>query len=235
MYKGIYIAISGAKLKQQHLDIFAQNIANSATSGYKRERISFKDFIVPSDNKPPLTKDGRVMTEVSEVVTDYSSGGLVRTGNPLDLAISGKGFFALEDNRYTRNGQFQISSEGDLETEEGIKVLGDGGPITVQGSDIEISTSGEILVDGISIGSLKVVDFNNKEALTKINGTMFKTDQAPQELDADISQGYLEASNVEVVKEMVQMITALREFESYQKMIHAFDEATSKTVNEMGR
>jgi flagellar basal-body rod protein FlgG len=64
---------------------------------------------------------------------------------------------------------------------------------------------------------------------------MFKTDQAAQELEADISQGYLEASNVEVVKEMVQMITALREFESYQKMIHAFDEATSKTVNEMGR
>jgi flagellar basal-body rod protein FlgG len=235
MYKGIYIALSGAKLKQRHLDIFAQNIANSSTSGYKRERISFKDFIVPSDNRTPLTKDGRVMTEVSAVVTDYSTGGLIKTGNPLDLAITGKGFFALENNRYTRNGQFQISAEGDLETAEGIKVLGDGGPITVQGSNIEISASGEILVDGISAGSLKVVDFNNREALRKINGTMFKTDQAAQELEADISQGYLEASNVEVVKEMVQMITALREFESYQKMIHAFDEATSKTVNEMGR
>jgi flagellar basal-body rod protein FlgG len=235
MYKGMYIALSGAKLKQKHLDIFAQNIANSSTSGYKKERISFKDFIVPSDNRTPLTKDGRVMTEVSAVVTDYSTGGLIRTGNPLDLAITGKGFFALEDNRYTRNGQFQISAEGDLETAEGIKVLGDGGPITVQGSSIEISASGEILVDGISAGSLKVVDFNNREALRKINGTMFKTDQAAQELEADISQGYLEASNVEVVKEMVQMITALREFESYQKMIHAFDEATSKTVNEMGR
>jgi flagellar basal-body rod protein FlgG len=235
MYKGMYIALSGAKLKQKHLDIFAQNIANSSTSGYKKERISFKDFIVPSDNRTPLTKDGRVMTEVSAVVTDYSTGGLIRTGNPLDLAITGKGFFALENNRYTRNGQFQISAEGDLETAEGIKVLGDGGPITVQGSSIEISASGEILVDGISAGSLKVVDFNNREALRKINGTMFKTDQAAQELEADISQGYLEASNVEVVKEMVQMITALREFESYQKMIHALDEATSKTVNEMGR
>jgi flagellar basal-body rod protein FlgG len=207
MYKGMYIALSGAKLKQKHLDIFAQNIANSSTSGYKKERISFKDFIVPSDNRTPLTKDGRVMTEVSAVVTDYSTGGLIRTGNPLDLAITGKGFFALEDNRYTRNGQFQISAEGDLETAEGIKVLGDGGPITVQGSSIEISASGEILVDGISAGSLKVVDFNNREALRKINGTMFKTDQAAQELEADISQGYLEASNVEVVKEMVQMIT----------------------------
>ena len=112
-------------------------IANSSTSGYKKERISFKDFIVPSDNRTPLTKDGRVMTEVSAIVTDYSTGGLIRTGNPLDLAITGNGFFALEDNRYTRNGQFQISAEGDLETTEGIRVLGDGGPITVQGSNIQ--------------------------------------------------------------------------------------------------
>ena len=235
MYKGIYIALSGAKLKQKHLDIFAQNIANSSTSGYKKERISFKDFIVPSDNGNPLTKNGRVMTEVSAIVTDYSSGGLISTGNPLDLAINGKGFFALEDNKYTRSGQFRINPEGDLETGDGVKVLGDGGPVNVQGSNIEISTSGEILVDGISVGSLKVVDFDNRGVLTKINGTMFTTDQAAQELEADISQGYLEASNVEVVREMVQMITALREFESYQKMIHAIDEATSKTVNEMGR
>ncbi len=235
MYKGIYIALSGAKLKQKHLDIFAQNIANASTSGYKKERISFKDFIVPSDNRTSLAKDGRVMTEVSAVITDYANGGLIRTGNPLDLAINGRGFFALENNKYTRNGQFKISPEGDLQTADGIKVLGDGGPITVQGSSIDISPSGEILVDDISVGFLKVVDFNNRDALTKVNGTMFTTDQGAQEIEADISQGYLEASNVQAIKEMVQMIAALREFESYQKMIHAFDEATAKTVNEMGK
>jgi flagellar basal-body rod protein FlgG len=235
MYKGIYIALSGAILKNRNMQIFAQNIANANTPGFKKDRISFRDYIIPVDNKPPGVEDSRVMTELDEVTTDFSSGTLMRTGNPLDVAISGEGFFALEGNLYTRNGSFRIDEEGNLVTLDGIKVLGDGGPVSIQGTKIEIDSSGEIFVDGVSTGRLKIVDFSDRGVLRKAAGGAFFTESAGQESGARVSQGYLEASNVEVIKELVQMIETQREFESYQKIIQSFDDAASKTINEMGR
>jgi flagellar basal-body rod protein FlgG len=235
MNKGIYIALSGAVLKQRHMDIFAQNISNSNTTGFKKERISFRDYLIPADTPSGVVEDGRSMTQLSEQVTDFSHGPSFRTENPLDLAINGDGFFALENDRYTRNGSFRISPEGYLATHDNINVLGDGGPISLEGSEIEISTSGEVFADGISVAHIKVVDFEDRSKLKKMDGRHFYSEKTGQDVDANISQGYLESSNVEVVREMVQMVTYLREFESYQKMIHALDEAASRTINEMGR
>jgi len=235
MYKGIYIALSGAVLKQKHMDLFAQNIANVNTNGYKKERISFRDYLIPADNASGVVEDGRTMTQLSEQVTDFSNGPILSTSNPLDLALSGDGFFALENNRYTRNGNFKISNDGYLATQGNIKILGDGGPISIEGSRIEISSSGQVFADDISVGNIKVVDFEDRSKLKKMDEGLFYSEESGQELDANISQGYLESSNVEVIREMVQMVTSMREFESYQKMIHAFDEAASKTINEMGK
>ncbi len=175
------------------------------------------------------------MSEISNIVTDFSNGNLLKTGNPLDLAINGEGFFVLEDNRYTRNGNFKISNDGYLVTQDGMKVLGSGGPVLVQGKKIDISALGEVFVDDISVGEIKIVDFSDKGNLRKLNGGLFAAAEPGEEKKSHISQGYLETSNVEVVKEMVQMLTFLREFEAYQKMIQAFDEASGKTINEMGR
>ena len=235
MNKGIYIALSGAVLKQRHMDIFAQNVANSNTTGYKKERISFRDYLIPADTPSGVVEDGRSMTQLSEQVTDFSDGPSFRTDNPLDLAINGDGFFALENDRYTRNGNFKIGTDGYIATQDNIKVLGDGGPISLEGSTIEINTSGEIFSDGVSVAQIKVVDFEDRSKLNKMDGRYFYSEETGQESAANINQGYLESSNVEVVREMVQMVTYLREFESYQKMIHALDEATSRTINEMGR
>ncbi len=235
MHKGIYIALSGAILKQKHMDIYAQNVANATTPGYKKERISFKDYLIPVDNKPPSVVDGRTMTEISKIVTDFSSGIMQRTGNPLDLALDGEGFFALEGERYTRNGNFKIDNEGYLATQDNIKLLGSGGPIAVQGKKIDVNTSGDVFVDNVSVGKIKLVDFADKTSLKKLNGGAFATDEPAQESKGTISQGYLESSNVDVMREIVQMMTSLREFESYQKIIQTFDEASSKGVNELGR
>ncbi|RJQ45423.1 MAG: flagellar hook basal-body protein [Nitrospiraceae bacterium] len=235
LYKGIYIALSGAVLKQKHLDIFSQNIANATTPGYKKERISFKDYLIPVDNKPPLVTDGRVMTEASRIITDFSSGIVMRTGNPLDLAINGDGFFALEGGMYTRNGNFKIDNEGYLATQDNKKLLGSGGPVAVQGRKIDVNAAGEIFVDDVSVGALRIVDFDDKSKMKKVDGGAFLTDEPGKDMQASVSQGYLEGSNVEVMKEIVQMITSLREFESYQKMIQTFDEAASKVSNEMGK
>ncbi len=235
MYKGMYIALSGAVLKQKHMDLFAQNIANVNTNGYKKERISFREYLIPADNASGVVEDGRTMTQLSEQVTDFSNGPILSTSNPLDLAISGNGFFALENNRYTRNGNFKISNDGYLATQGNIKILGDGGPISIEGNRIGISSSGEVFADDISVGNIKVVDFEDRSKLKKMDEGLFYSEESGQEIDANISQGYLESSNVEVIREMVQMVTSMREFESYQKMIHAFDEAASKTINEMGK
>ena len=235
MNKGMYIALSGAVLKQKHMDIFAQNISNSSTTGFKKERISFRDYLIPADNASGVVEDGRAMTQLSEQVTDFSGGPTFRTDNPLDLAINGEGFFALENDRYTRNGNFKISSDGYLATNDNIKVLGDGGPISLDGGKVEINSSGEVFADGVSVGKLKVIDFEDRQTLSKVEGGHFFSKETGQELTQNISQGYLESSNVDVMREMVQMVSTLRDFESYQKMIHSLDEATSKTINEMGR
>ena len=235
MIKGIYIALSGALAKQRHMDIFAQNMANATTTGYKKERISFKDYLIPVDNAKTNGKDGRAMSQISDMLTDHSGGTLMKTDNPLDVAINGEGFFALEKNKYTRDGSFKIDGDGFLVTKDNIKVLGSGGPISIQGSRIDISNSGDIFVDDVSVASLKVVDFPDKRVLSKLDGGNFTTDKQGIEVDPMISQGYLEGSNVDVVREMVQMLTALREFESYQKIIQSFDDASSTTIDKLGR
>jgi len=235
MYKGIYIALSGAILKHKHMDIFAQNIANVNTTGYKKQRISFKDYLVPSDIPSQAYGEGRVMVTLSGISIDFTQGPLIPTGNPLDFAISGSGFFALEGNKYTRNGRFMLDAEGNLITPDGLKVLGDGGPITLHGSEIEVSDTGEILVDGVSVGRFRIVDFPDRNVLKKVSGGVYYSDAGGEDVNSGVRQGYIEGSNVNPVQELIQMIETTREFETYQKMIQAFDEATSKTVNEMGR
>ena len=151
MYKGIYIALSGAIQKQKDMDISAQNIANANTTGFKKERISFKDSLIPVDNKAPDIPDGRSMTETSAIMTDFSGGNIMKTGNPLDIAINGEGFFSIEGNLYTRNGNFTIDQEGNMITQDGKQVQGSGGPINVQGGRVEINGSGEVFVDNIPV------------------------------------------------------------------------------------
>ncbi len=233
MNKGIYIALSGAVQKARHMDIYAQNIANVNTSGFKRGSLSFKDYMVPSDNSNSAEIRGRVMTEKSQEIIDFSHGPQKGTGNPLDVAINGEGFFVLEGNKYTRNGNFQLDSEGNLMDANGINVLGDGGILTVQGSKIDISSSGEMFVDDISVGRLRIVDFPDRSVLRKTDGGFFTADVEGEEANAVISQGFLEQSNVNVVRELVEMMRAQREFESYQKMIRTFDDAAGSSIRDL--
>ncbi len=233
MNKGIYIALSGAVQKSRQMDVLAQNMANANTNGYKKGRLSFKDYLMPTNSVPHVENQVRVMTEMSKEAIDFSNGAHKRTGNQLDVAINGEGFFALEGNRYTRNGNFSVNGEGDLIDSSGNKVLGDGGALTIAGSQVDITSTGEILVDQISVGSLKIVDFPDKSVLSKMEGGVFTTEEAGQQVDAVVSQGYLEQSNVNVVRELVDMIRTQREFESYQKMIRQIDETTGKTISDL--
>lgn len=234
MNKAIYIALSGAVLRQMHMDIISQNLANADTIGYKRDKISFSDYLLPQDLIAEET-DLKVMTFHAPLINDFSSGNLIKTGNPLDIAIDGQGFIALEGNRFTRRGDLKKDKDGYLTTHDGIKILGEKGPIRLPDGRVEITSSGAISVNGVEADVIKIVDFKQINNLLKVGNSAFFTNEEGTKAKAEIKQGYLETSNVSVISEMVRMIQTMREYETFQKAIQTFDEAAGKINNEMGR
>lgn len=236
MYKGIYIAASGAMMGEREMDLLTRNIANSSTDGYKKERVAFRSFLLPPVED--VSQPERVMTEEAAVITDYSQGEMIATGDPFDLAIRGDGFFVLEGNLYTRKGTFILDSEGFLTDTEGRRVMGeDGNPIHIGSGSMNVSRDGEVTVNGTVVGRLKVVDFPKEYKLVKMgNGVYTSTiDTQPIKADVEVMQGMKEGSNVKVIEEMVKLISLTRQVEAYQKMIRAFDDSSGKAINEIGR
>jgi flagellar basal-body rod protein FlgG len=235
MYKGLYIAASGAMTKYANLTFHARNIANSDTAGYKREGVVFRSFAL--DSIMPVSE--RVLRDPTPIVTtDYSPGEIVSTGNPLDVALKGDGFFALEGNIYTRRGDFTINNEGYLITKTGKKVLGtDGNPIELPPGSAEITQKGEVIVNGNTVGELMIVDFPRPYNLFKLGESMYTPAAGvmPENIQAEVIPGAIEGSNVKAIYEMIEMMETMREFEAYQKMIRAFDESSQKAINEIGR
>ncbi|PJA56906.1 MAG: flagellar basal-body rod protein FlgF, partial [Rhodocyclales bacterium CG_4_9_14_3_um_filter_68_10] len=179
--------------------------------------------------------DGRAMSDLSEVKTDFGAGTHLRTGNPLDVALDGKGFLSVEGGRYTRKGDLRIGRDGSLVTQEGLKVLGSKGPIKLPAGQADIAPSGEVRVNGKPVDTLKIVDFANQGELRELEGGYYSANLPSIRSNAVVAPGHLEASNVDVVKEMVRMISTLREFETYQKAIQMFDEAAARINNDMAK
>jgi len=230
MHKGIFIALSGAILKENQLEIISQNLANSNSLAYKKLKISFKDYL----SNPENGQEGKIMSELGAISTDFSTGGMNKTGNPFDLALDGNGFIALDNNQFTRRGDLKRSAEGYLSTQKGIKVLGQKGPIQIPQGKLEIGPNGEVIVDQTTIDTIKVVDFSDKNSLTRVGEDLFQTTQAGTQAKAIVKQGHLEGSNVDIFREMTQIITTLREFQAFQKVIQGFDDTASK-MSEVAR
>jgi len=241
MYKGIYIAASGAVLKQAQLEVITQNLASANTPGYKKDGISFRDYLLPQD--PSGAPDGRVMSEYSGMKTDFSNGTSVQTGNPLNISIEGPGLIALEGGQYTRRGDLAVNQDGYLTTSDGIKVLGSSGPINLPEGDVVIDQMGKVSVIGngavsqppIEVDTISILDFSQSGTVSKSGNGLYRAVGDGIPVGAGVHQGFLERSNVDTVREMVHMIESMREFETYQKAIQAFDEATAKVNNELGR
>ncbi len=177
-----------------------------------------------------------------KIVTDFTMGDMVETGGTFDLALNGSGFFKVvgdEDTYYTRDGSFVVNQDGVLTTLKGEVVQGTNGPITINGKDVSISTNGVVKVDGNIVGNLDIVDLENREFLRKIGDNLYQMaeDVEPEQIpfNGEVLQGYLEGSNVNAIREMVDMITLLREFEAGQKAIRVQDEMLEKSSNEIGR
>jgi flagellar basal-body rod protein FlgF len=230
MEKGMYIALNGALLNESQMEMITQNLANGNSLAYKKTKMAFKDYLI----SPETAQEGKIMAEIAAAPTDFSNGGLTQTGNVLDLALEGNGFFALENNQYTRRGDLKRDPEGFLTTQNGLRILGPKGPIKIPEGKLEIGPNGEITVNNAEFGKIRVVDFPENQALIRMGEDCFQTDQKGIPSKAQIKQGYLEGSNVNIFKEMTQMISTLREFQAYQKIIQSFDEMASK-MNEIAR
>lgn len=227
-------------------DVISNNLANVNTAGFKKDEVIMKDFatvlmtrVNDGVNAPVIGSVGSGVM-VDEVATIHSNGAMRNTANDFDMAIDGQGFFTVETPqglRYTRNGTFAKSAQGELVTQTGYRVLGQNGPIRIQGSKMVVNDNGRVFVDNVPVGTLQVVNFANTKQLVKEGDSLFiaPAGQNGQAITGGVRQGFLEMSNVNVVGEMVNLISNYRTYEVNGKVIQAHDQLIGKAVNEVGR
>ena len=179
---------------------------------------------------------------LNRVLTNFNQGTLEQTGNNLDFAISGSGFFKVltpHGEMYTRNGNFTLNNNTEIVTAEGYFLAGRYGSILTEGANFQLSDSGHIIVNGENIDQLEVVNIENIQDLRKHGGGYFEIEENAElqlvEFTGSIKQGALESSNVSTIKEMVELISIHRTFESNQRVVRAYDEILQKAVNDIGR
>ncbi len=229
MHKAIYIALSGALMKQMEMEVISENISNANTVGFKGRTLSFSDYLINND---PF--DERRMTYLADVKIDLRPGFFIKTDNDLDIAIEGRGFISLEEGLYTRRGDLRRTREGYLVTSSGKKVMGERGPIRLPEGKVEIKGDGSIYLDGDPVDRIRIVEFERPEDLIRVGEGLYQSTSGIMP-SSGVLQGYLEGSNVEIIKEMVRMIAGLRKFETFQKAIQTLDEAAGKINNDLGR
>ncbi len=247
MLRELYTAALGMMPQQTRLETVANNIANSSTTGYKRTDV-FERQVIDSVEHFANTPTGVEQDDppVGEY-TDYSKGSFVMTGNKLDLAIENdNAFFVLEDedgNQYlTRAGNFTLSEDGFLETTDGKKLVGESGTVNIatdeffksftagdnKNLDIRITEQGDVFINDTRIDGIDIVRVENPQSLMHTNGSAFIAQEdtiaeIADPAEVNIRQGWLENSNVDIIKEMVKMIELQRMFELGSKVISTND------------
>ncbi len=256
MMRSLYSAASGMQSQQMNLDVIANNLANVNTTGFKKSKIEFQDLLYSTISAPGSEQGsgtqlptglqvghGSRAVATSRVFTD---GELSQTGAPMDVAIKGDGFYEVQmpdgTRAYTRDGALKIASDGRITTSEGLVVQGGWQPITA-GSTVTISANGEVSVkssSGTTSFQVQIVRFANPGGLESIGHNLFKETAASGNAEqgtpntngfGELAQGYLELSNVKVVEEMVNMITAQRAYEVNSKAVQASDEMLQLSNN----
>lgn len=256
MVKGLYTANWGMINEQKRVDILANNMANAATTGYKKEGATSEAFYdvlaykINDTSEPGTAKKLGAMNmgvKIGEVYTDYSQGAIHETGNTFDMALSGDGFFAVEFTnksgessvKYTRDGNFTLNVKGELVNKNGDFVLDQGGGHIVLDpmADFSVDRMGNVYLNNQVQAKIQVTDFEDYNFLEKY-GENYLTPldgAAEKPATAQVISGYLEDSNVKVVEEMVSLINYTRAYETNQKMIQAIDSTLETAVTRVGQ
>ncbi len=236
------IAVSKQAVIRRSMSVIANNLANMNTTGYKGEKMMFVEHVVRSAGGIKIGGDKLAFVRDIATARDVSEGAFKKTGNPLDLAIHGDGFFVIGapgGERYTRNGNFQIGSDGQLVTRNGDPVLSDSGaPFFLSPDDvhIEIDSGGILSTENGELGKIAVVNFANKREMRMVaDGLYSSRQQATPTEEAIVSQGMLEGSNVNPIVEMTRMIEVHRAYEGTKSFIQKEDERLKNMIKEYSR
>lgn len=220
-------------------DVTANNLANASTVGFKQER-----FVLEQKVDGGNVGNSRNLLEAVKASSyvNFSSGPLESTESPLDFALQGPGFFTVADDEgtyYTRNGRFDRNADGVIVDAQGRRLQGIGGDITTPPGIITLTDDGNISVDGTSIDKLRVVEFSDTGALIKKGDNLFTDPNGvageQQVSRTNVVQGFLEQSNVDAVREMIEMITNSRTYEASSRLMSAQDQTLNHVVNDIGR
>lgn len=262
--KGIFTAVSGAMAQSARMDTIANNIANVNTPAFKKDGQLFKEYLTSYEKQMDVIEAPRDPASIESfynmnggdksyvdnvgTFTDFAQGSLKLTGNPLDVALEGKGFFEVlspQGVRYTRNGTFHIDADGRVVTKDGYPVLTNGTQapqdrvvrVTGEGQML-VGRNGEITKNDQNLGTLSVVNVKNPDAFQKVGSSLYKlrdniAQQTAPATDFSVHQGSVEMSNVNIIQEMTDMIGATRTFESTQKAIQAYDQMNDKLINQV--
>lgn len=237
MIKGIYTSASAMVPRIKKQELTANNIANATTPGFKKDQIFIQELTKAEQKARPQKSDWQ-QPMIDQIYTSFAPGVFDRTGNPLNLAIDGDGFFQIElpdgTRALTRNGAFSINPDGMLEIPGGALVMGEGGPIEVGSGEIEISATGIIQSDGAIVGQITPVTVTNLMLLEKIGNSLFIVPDDAEVIEVEtstIQQGYLETSNVDIVREMIEMIISFRNYEADSKAIQIQDQSLEHLFN----
>jgi flagellar basal-body rod protein FlgF len=238
MDSGYYAVSAGLAAQTQALELVAHNLANLATTGYRGQQTTFRALLAGRD----LSGSGGLSTNLNRVVNnfgvlsgsrlDLTAGSVAPTGNPLDVAVAGSGFFVVQSGQgagagllYTRDGSFHLTSAGQLVTSQGNTVLGEQGPVTLPGGNVAISSDGTISVEGAVVDKLRLAEFPPGTNLTAVGNATYSAPagSAVAATDSSVSQGMLEGSNVSATEGVVQLITVQRNADMLARAFSALD------------
>ena len=242
------LAASGLRARMESLDLLANNMANSSTSGYKGDG-EFYTLFTSDAAEPDASGTPSTLPMIERQWTDFSQGLLEQTNNPLDLGLSGKGFFSVKGpsgTLYTRNGGFHLSRTGTLSNGDGYPVLvRDGKTLTVDKTltadptqPIEVGVDGEVRQKGQTLGQLQLVEFKDSSLLLKQGSNYFRNtgDQAPVlSSTVQVNQGQIESSNVSAAHGAVRLVGVIRQFEMMQKAISISNDMGRKAIEEVAK
>ncbi len=250
MIRGIYTAAAGLATATLRLGVVSNNIANASTPGYKQDRLpdevgnalDLMKFATDDQGRPVGTITLGPKIGLSQL--DLTPGPIQETTNPLDLAIAGTGFFAVQapdgSTRYTRDGGFHADVDGSLRARDGSAVLDSNGQAILlpTGTDISVAADGTMMAGGNNVAQLQIVDFAAGQQLNKVGNGMFTAPNGVQSQPAtgvQLYQGYLEGSNVDMTESMVSTMNLVRAYEGNQKLLQILDGTLKQAVNDVGR
>ncbi|MBQ7457350.1 MAG: flagellar hook-basal body protein [Desulfovibrio sp.] len=261
MQDALFSGLFGALTTEHRMNYIANNLANVGTNGYKRNTLAFSDtmaYYAHDEIREPLMnlrsqslfpeEKNMARPRIAKNKIDFAQGAMKVTGDPLDIAIAGENaFFRLETPHgtyLTRDGHFVLSSDGTIESPQGYPLQGDGGAIQVPPGTrtITISGDGQVLADGELVGRVSLVSVDNLEKLEKLGRNLYKAKENLEITEGDgyasgarLEQGFVEAANVEVVTEMVNMIEVNRQFEAYTKVMQTADTLDRAANEKVGK